>query len=95
LAIILGFSILVLAMIMTATTFGSRLFGFSIEDEISIVFCGSKKSLAAGVPMAAVLFPGHAVSLIVVPVMLFHQAQLFVCSVLARHYALRPIGKAD
>ena len=39
--------------------------------------------------MALILFPGHAVALIVLPLMLFHQAQLFVCATLARHYARR------
>jgi hypothetical protein len=40
--------------------------------------------------MATILFAGHAVSLIVLPLMLFHQAQLFVCATLARRYAARP-----
>jgi sodium/bile acid cotransporter 7 len=45
--------------------------------------------MAGGIPMAAILFPGHAVGLIVLPLMLFHQAQLFVCAALARRYAQR------
>jgi len=53
------------------------------------VFCGSKKSLASGVPMANVLFAGHAIGVIVLPLMLFHQMQLMVCAVLARKYATR------
>ena len=56
-------------------------------DEIVIVFCGSKKSLASGVPMAGVLFPLAQVGMIVLPVMLFHQIQLMVCAALARRYA--------
>ena len=32
-----------------------RRFGFSLEDEAAVVFCGSKKSLASGLPMAKVL----------------------------------------
>lgn len=90
LGLILGLDLIILAIVIVATTLASRLLGFSVEDEITIVFCGSKKSLAGGIPMAAVLFPGHAVSLIVLPLMLFHQTQLFVCSVLARRYAGRP-----
>ncbi|HVV08688.1 bile acid:sodium symporter family protein [Amycolatopsis sp.] len=61
--------------------------GFSREDEIAIVFCGSKKSLASGLPMATVLFPAHTVGLIVLPLMLFHQAQLMICAVLARRWS--------
>lgn len=45
--------------------------------------------MASGIPMAAILFPGHALGLIVLPIMLFHQAQLFVCAILARRYAGR------
>ncbi|KAA9159984.1 bile acid:sodium symporter [Amycolatopsis acidicola] len=63
--------------------------GFSRADEIAIVFCGSKKSLASGLPMATVLFPAHTVGLIVLPLMLFHQAQLMICAVLARRWGAR------
>jgi sodium/bile acid cotransporter 7 len=51
------------------------------------VFCGSKKSLASGVPMAKVLFAGGALGAVVLPLMLFHQLQLMVCAVLAQRYA--------
>ena len=79
----------ILAVVIAATTVASRRLGFSKEDEIAIVFCGSKKSMASGIPMATILFPGQAVSLIVLPLMLFHQIQLFVCATLARRYAAR------
>jgi len=64
--------------------------GFSREDRIAIVFCGSKKSLASGVPMAKVLFAGGALGAVVLPLMLFHQLQLMVCAVLAQRYAREP-----
>ena len=63
--------------------------GFSKEDEITIVFCGSKKSLVSGVPMANVLFAANVAGAIVLPLMLFHQMQLMVCGVLAQRYARR------
>jgi sodium/bile acid cotransporter 7 len=63
---------------------------FSIEDRIVVVFCGSKKSIATGIPMAAVLFAHRDVGLIVLPAMLFHQLQLMVCAVLAPRFARRP-----
>ncbi len=69
----------------------SRLLGFSRADQITIVFCGSKKSLASGLPMASVLFAGQSVGLIVLPLMLFHQIQLMVCAALARRYAAAPM----
>jgi len=87
--IILLIDLIVLALVIGSTTWVSRVLGFSKEDEIAIVFCGSKKSMAGGIPMAAILFPGHAIGLIVLPLMLFHQAQLFVCATLARRYAGR------
>jgi Predicted Na+-dependent transporter len=76
-----------LAVILVITTYGSRLLGFSRADEITIVFCGSKKTLASGVPMATVLFAGQNIGAIILPLMLFHQIQLMVCAVIARHYA--------
>jgi len=54
------------------------------------------------VPMAKVLFAGHPLGMIVLPIMLFHQIQLMTCAVLARRYARRPpegvvatVGRAD
>ncbi len=82
-------SAILLAIMMFITTFGSRLIGFNKEDEITIVFCGSKKSLASGIPMAKVLFVGHPIGMLVLPLMLFHQLQLMVCAVLAQRYANR------
>lgn len=78
-----------LAAVLVATTTASRLLGFSREDEVAAVFCGSKKTLASGVPMAAVLFPAATVGLVVLPLMLFHQLQLMVCAALAHRYAMR------
>jgi sodium/bile acid cotransporter 7 len=77
-----------LAIVMTVLTFASRRLGFSRADEITIVFCGSKKSLATGVSIATVLFAGH-VGLAILQMMLFHQIQLMVCASLARRYASR------
>lgn len=68
--------------------------GFSREDRIAIIFCGSKKSLASGLPMATVLFPAHSVGLIVLPLMLFHQAQLMICAVLARRWGAEELSPA-
>ncbi len=82
-----GVDAALLAAVLLITTFGSRLLGFSRDDEVTIVFCGSKKSLASGLPMATVLLAGQPVGLIVLPLMLFHQIQLMVCAALAKRYA--------
>jgi sodium/bile acid cotransporter 7 len=84
---VLALSALILALALVATTTAARALGFKREDEVAIVFCGSKKSLASGVPMAGVLFPAAAVGPMIVPLMLFHQIQLMACAVLARRYA--------
>lgn len=78
---------LLLALSLSTTTWSSRALGFAKADEITIVFCGSKKSLASGVPLAKVLFAAHTVGMMLLPVMLFHQIQLMVCAVLAQRYA--------
>ena len=78
-----------LVVVLAVTAYGSRLMGFDKEDEITIVFCGSKKSLASGVPLAGILFPGAAAGVMVLPLMLFHQIQLMACAVIAQRYAAR------
>jgi len=78
-----------LASVLCLTTLASRLLGFSRADEIALVFCGSKKSLASGLPMATVLLAGQSAGLIVLPLMLFHQIQLMACAAMARRYAAR------
>ncbi|MFV3307559.1 bile acid:sodium symporter family protein [Pseudomonas sp. NY15181] len=78
-----------LALVLVATNLLGRYLGFSVEDRITIVFCGSKKSLATGVPMASVLFASSSVGVVLLPLMLFHQIQLMVCAVLAQRYSQR------
>lgn len=81
---------IVLALVLVAATVLGKAFGFNQEDRITILFCGSKKSLATGVPMAQVLFAGSTIGLLILPLMLFHQIQLMVCAMLAQRYANRP-----
>ncbi len=75
-----------LALALVTTHAAARRLGFNRADSIAIVFCGSKKSLASGVPIANVLFSGPMVGMVVLPVMLFHQFQLMACAVLARRW---------
>ncbi|MCF5325994.1 bile acid:sodium symporter [Pseudomonas lurida] len=79
-----------LALVLVASTVLGKAFGFNQEDRITILFCGSKKSLATGVPMAQVLFAGASMGVLILPLMLFHQIQLMVCAALAQRYAKRP-----
>ena len=81
---------LLLALVLFIVAFLARRAGFNTEDRITVLFAGSKKSLATGVPMAQVLFAGGAIGALILPLMLFHQIQLMVCAVLAERYARRP-----
>ncbi|HEY0332811.1 MAG TPA: bile acid:sodium symporter family protein [Stenotrophomonas sp.] len=82
-----GCAIVLLGVAMTLITVLARRLGFSPYDEIPIVFCGSKKSLATGVPMAKVMFASGSLGAIVLPIMIYHQIQLIVCAVIAQRYA--------
>ena len=87
LAKVIGLNIVLLAIVLGLTLMAGRLLKFDKPDRIVILFCGSKKSMATGIPMAGILFAGHAVPLIVLPIMLFHQIQLFACTIIAQRYA--------
>ncbi|PNU01912.1 bile acid:sodium symporter family protein [Novosphingobium guangzhouense] len=87
LVLIAAISLGVLAVVMVISSFVGKAMGFSREDRIVLLFCGSKKSLATGVPLAGVLFPAAQVGAIILPLMFFHQIQLMVCAVLARRFA--------
>ena len=80
---------LLLALVLLVTYWAGVKLGFNQADRIAIVFCGSKKSMASGIPMANVLFPAATIGMIALPIMLFHQIQLMVCAALARHYAAK------
>lgn len=78
-------SIVLLAIVIGINVFVARKCGFNKADEITIVFCGSKRA-ANGIPMANILFPTSVIGMMVLPLMIFHQIQLMVCAVLARRY---------
>jgi sodium/bile acid cotransporter 7 len=90
----LALEALVLAAALLGTHFAAERLGFNRADKIAIVFCGSKKSLAAGVPMAGVLFPCPDLGMIILPTMLFHQMQLMVCAVLAKRWSHETMAEA-
>ena len=78
---------LLLAVVLIWTTVSGRLARLDRGDAIVLLFCGSKKSLASGLPMALVLFPAATVGLTMLPLMIFHQIQLVVCAVIASRLA--------
>lgn len=86
---------IILAAVLLTTTVAARMLKFGKADEIVIVFCGSKKSLASGVPIAGALFPSAVVGPMILPLMLFHQMQLMACALLAQRYARRAVEAQD
>ncbi|MEU5508756.1 bile acid:sodium symporter family protein [Streptomyces fungicidicus] len=86
---LLAVEALLLAVMLLLTWYGAKALRFGRADRIAIQFAGSKKSLAAGLPMASVLFGAHA-ALAVLPLMLFHQMQLMVCAVIAKRRSHDP-----
>ncbi len=82
---------LVLLMgVLGLTWWLARRLRFSRADEIAAVFCGSKKSLASGLPMAKVMFAAHpGFGLIVLPIIIYNQVQIMVGAMLAQRYAER------
>ncbi|MBA1289799.1 bile acid:sodium symporter family protein [Pseudomonas japonica] len=89
LAAFLGSAVL-LAVVLLLTTRVTRWAGFDHGDQVAGVFCASKKSLAAGAPMAALIFGQHpALGLILLPIMIYHPMQLVVCSIMAETYNQR------
>jgi sodium/bile acid cotransporter 7 len=62
----------------------------SPPDRIAAVFCGSKKTLASGVPMAQLIFGARpGLGLILLPIMIYHPLQLIICGALANRWARR------
>ncbi|WP_432452760.1 MULTISPECIES: bile acid:sodium symporter family protein [unclassified Agarivorans] len=81
-------SLLVLLSVVHSIRLVARLLDFNSADEIAAVFCGSKKTLAAGVPMAKVIFSANPdLGMLLLPIMLYHPIQIFYCALLANRYA--------
>jgi sodium/bile acid cotransporter 7 len=73
--------------VLVITSRLARLLGFSREDRIATIFCGSKKTLASGVPMAKLIFGAHpAMGLILLPIMIYHPMQLILGGILAQRW---------
>ena len=87
LSLLIGLNLLLLLLVMVIVWRVGRMADLSREDEVSLLFCGSQKSLASGVPIANILFAGTATGLIILPLMLYHQFQLFLCAAIAQRYA--------
>lgn len=87
LAGLLAVSAAILAFVLIVNGLAARFAHLPRADAIVLLFCGSKKSLVSGVPMAGALFAPAEVGMVVLPLMIFHQLQLFVCAWLAARFA--------
>lgn len=94
LALLIGVVALLLALVMGILWQSARLAGMDRADGLALFYCGSTKSLATGLPMAGILFAGQDVALIVLPLMLFHLMQLFVCALVSQRMARQAPGLA-
>ena len=84
-------SVALFFLVMSLVNAVSRALHFPEEDRIAAIFCGSKKTLASGVPMAQLIFGSHpGIGLILLPIMIYHSLQLIICASLASRWARRP-----
>ncbi|HEX2853145.1 MAG TPA: bile acid:sodium symporter family protein [Opitutaceae bacterium] len=88
--LVLGIAAALFALVMVAMSAAADALKFSREDKIAAMFCGSKKTLASGVPMAKLIFGAHpALGLILLPIMIYHPLQLVICGILAQRWSRR------
>ncbi|MGB3723587.1 MAG: bile acid:sodium symporter family protein [Pacificimonas sp.] len=60
---------------------------FPADMRATLIFCGGQKSLAAGAPMASLLFATPLVGELLLPLMIYHQAQLVLAALIAPYLA--------
>lgn len=81
-------SCVLLTLALGLTWWAGQALGFDRADRVAALFCGSKKTLASGVPMARLIFGAQpSLALILLPIMIYHPLQLLVCGWLAARLA--------
>ena len=76
-------------------SFLAKILNFNHEDRITALFCGSKKSLVQGAVMSKVLFAGMAsAGFLLLPILLYHAAQLLIVSSIAQRMSRKKIDAA-
>lgn len=84
--------LLLLGVIQLTIYVCCKLLHFNRADSITILFCGSKKSLAVGAPMMLAIF-GALDNNLLLPLMVFHQVQLMLCSHLASRWKRQEVSE--
>lgn len=87
LAVLVVVCAVLLACMLALTWWAGGRLGLDRGARTALLMCGSKKSLATGLPMAAVLFTPVVAATVALPVIVFHQIQLATCAVVARRLA--------
>jgi len=84
-----GAMLLLFIFMMAVMWFISTKLGFPLPDTITVLFCGSKKSLVQGAVMGKVLFPDPLIfGMVLLPLMMYHSLQLLLGSAIAERFAL-------
>ena len=52
-------------------------------ERTAVLFAGAHKSIAVGAPLAALLFPASAAGMVLLPILVYHLAQLIVSAWIA------------
>lgn len=83
LVVLIIFSIQLSFMLLTFALSTRKNSGFTPADTVAIVFCSTHKSLTLGIPMLKIVFEGYEhLSLISVPLLIYHPAQILLGSLL-------------
>ncbi|WP_188235960.1 bile acid:sodium symporter family protein [Sphingopyxis sp. LK2115] len=82
-AIILGVTALMLALSFGGAWTLGGLLRLARPDRITLLFAGAQKSIAVGAPLAATLFPPAIAGMVLVPILVYHMAQLIVSAWIA------------
>ena len=90
LAIVLALDALLLAAVVLGCRVLARHPAFDRPDARAMLFVGSTKSLATGVPIAGVLMPPGLLGVTILPLMLYHPLQSLVCATLAARWGRAP-----
>ncbi len=81
--------------VMLGTTAGlGALARLTHEERIALLFCGTQKSIATGLPIALVMFQGQRIGLLLLPLFVYYQVQLLAGSRHAARYQ-RILASAD
>lgn len=78
--LLIVFSVVLVFAMLWLTRVVPQALRFPREDVVAVQMCGTQKSLATGLPMATVIFGGAQLGVLIIPLMIYHMAQLMICS---------------